>query len=155
MTLYKIPTWQFWDYGGVKLESLCNYFSIVGCQWTVNCLLGSNVQWGVWGYYPRENFGNFCVESSLEYPQNYNPPLSAGKNYNPLPGIPDPLPVISDHSLKVQYQRKMTTLGVLKGYAFFSIVVSVWQYLRDDIKVWRYCPVKIVNSLQKKYLAST
>ncbi len=35
----KVPTWQFWDSGGVKLESLCN-FSIVGCQWTVNCLLG-------------------------------------------------------------------------------------------------------------------
>ena len=34
-----IPMWQFWDSGGVKLESLCN-FSIVGCQWTVNCLLG-------------------------------------------------------------------------------------------------------------------
>ncbi len=33
------PTWQFWDSGGVKLESLCN-FSIVVCQWTVNCLLG-------------------------------------------------------------------------------------------------------------------
>ncbi len=33
------PPWQFWDSGGVKLESLCN-FSIVGCQWTVNCLLG-------------------------------------------------------------------------------------------------------------------
>ena len=33
------PTRQFWDSGGVKLESLCN-FSIVGCQWTVNCLLG-------------------------------------------------------------------------------------------------------------------
>ena len=33
------PTWQFWDPDGVKLESLCN-FSIVGCQWTVNCLLG-------------------------------------------------------------------------------------------------------------------
>ncbi len=34
-----LPTWQFWDCGGVKLESLCN-FSIEGCQWTVNCLLG-------------------------------------------------------------------------------------------------------------------
>ncbi len=34
-----LPTRQFWDSGGVKLESLCN-FSIVGCQWTVNCLLG-------------------------------------------------------------------------------------------------------------------
>ena len=34
------PTWQFWDSGGVKLESLCN-FSIVGCQGTVNCLLGT------------------------------------------------------------------------------------------------------------------
>ncbi len=34
-----VPTWQFWDSGGVKLESLCN-FSIVVCQWTVNCLLG-------------------------------------------------------------------------------------------------------------------
>ncbi len=33
------PMWQFWDSGGVKLESLCN-FSIVGCQWTVNSLLG-------------------------------------------------------------------------------------------------------------------
>ncbi len=33
------PMWQFWDSGGVKLESLSN-FSIVGCQWTVNCLLG-------------------------------------------------------------------------------------------------------------------
>ncbi len=31
--------WQFWDSGGVKLESLWN-FSIVGYQWTVNCLLG-------------------------------------------------------------------------------------------------------------------
>ncbi len=36
---YIPPTWQFWDSGGVKLESLCN-FSIMGCQWTVNCLLG-------------------------------------------------------------------------------------------------------------------
>ena len=36
---YFLPTRQFWDSGGVKLESLCN-FSIVGCQWTVNCLLG-------------------------------------------------------------------------------------------------------------------
>ncbi len=36
----EIPTRQFWDSGGVKLESLCN-FSIVGCQWTVDCLLGS------------------------------------------------------------------------------------------------------------------
>ncbi len=35
-----IPPWQFWDSGGVKLESLCK-FSIVGCQWTVNCLLGN------------------------------------------------------------------------------------------------------------------
>ncbi len=35
------PTRQFWDSGGVKLESLCN-FSIVVCQWTVNCLLGSH-----------------------------------------------------------------------------------------------------------------
>ncbi len=35
-----VPTWQFWDSGGVKLESLCNC-SIVVCQWTVNCLLGS------------------------------------------------------------------------------------------------------------------
>ncbi len=33
------PTKQFWDHGAVKLESLYN-FSIVGCQWTVNCLLG-------------------------------------------------------------------------------------------------------------------
>ena len=33
------PTWQFWDSGGVKLESLCKS-SIVGCQWTVNYLLG-------------------------------------------------------------------------------------------------------------------
>ena len=32
--------WQFWDSGGVKLESQCN-FSIAGCQWTVNCLLGA------------------------------------------------------------------------------------------------------------------
>ncbi len=38
--LWKLqPTRQFWDSGGVKLESLCN-FNIVGCQWTVNCLLG-------------------------------------------------------------------------------------------------------------------
>ena len=37
------PTWQFWDSGGVKLESLCN-FSIVGCQWTVNCLLGIDLR---------------------------------------------------------------------------------------------------------------
>ncbi len=34
------PMWQFWDSGGVKLEFVCN-FGIVGCQWTVNCLLGS------------------------------------------------------------------------------------------------------------------
>ena len=38
-----LPTWQFWDSGGVKLESLCN-FSIVGCQWTVNCLLGEETR---------------------------------------------------------------------------------------------------------------
>ncbi len=36
------PTWQFWDPGGVKLDSLCN-FSIVGCQWTVNCLQGIEI----------------------------------------------------------------------------------------------------------------
>ncbi len=30
---------NFGTFGGVKLESLCN-FSIVGCQWTLNCLLG-------------------------------------------------------------------------------------------------------------------
>ncbi len=35
----KHPKWQFWDPGGVKFESLCN-FSIVGCQWPVKCLLG-------------------------------------------------------------------------------------------------------------------
>ncbi len=34
-----MPTRQFWDSGGVKLESLCN-FNILSCQWTVNCLLG-------------------------------------------------------------------------------------------------------------------
>ncbi len=39
-TTLHIPTWQFWDSGGVKLESLCN-FNIVVCQWTVNCLLGT------------------------------------------------------------------------------------------------------------------
>ena len=38
---YEKPTWQFWDSGRVKLESLCN-FSIVGCQWTANCLLGGS-----------------------------------------------------------------------------------------------------------------
>ncbi len=37
--LYK-PSRQFWDYGRWKSESLWN-FSIVGCQFTVNCLLGS------------------------------------------------------------------------------------------------------------------
>ena len=30
---------QFWDCGRWKSDSLWN-FSIVGCQWTVNCLLG-------------------------------------------------------------------------------------------------------------------
>ena len=35
-----LPTCLFWDPGGVKLEPLCNS-SIVGCQWTVNCLLGA------------------------------------------------------------------------------------------------------------------
>ncbi len=45
--VFQLPTRQFWDSGGVKLESLCN-FSIVGCQWTVNCLLGlyfAHEQW--------------------------------------------------------------------------------------------------------------
>ncbi len=37
--LTKIPSRQFWDCGRWKSDSLWN-FSIVGCQWTVNCLLG-------------------------------------------------------------------------------------------------------------------
>ena len=34
-----VPSRQFWDCGRWKSDSLWN-FSIVGCQWTVNCLLG-------------------------------------------------------------------------------------------------------------------
>ncbi len=39
---FSTPTWQFWDSGGVKLESLCN-FSTVGCQWTMSAGLGSTI----------------------------------------------------------------------------------------------------------------
>ncbi len=33
------PSRQFWDCGRRKSDSLWNHI-IVGCQWTVNCLLG-------------------------------------------------------------------------------------------------------------------
>ncbi len=65
-----IPTWQFWDSGGVKLESLCN-FSIVVCQWTVNCLLGSHpsrqltVHW-------QPTMLKFHKESDFHLPQSQN-----------------------------------------------------------------------------------
>ena len=60
-----LPTWQFWDPGGVKLESLCN-FSIVGCQWTVNCLLGSWTRSREAGHVSsnfREKITLVCTES--------------------------------------------------------------------------------------------
>ncbi len=54
-TCHIVPTWQFWDSGGVKLESLCN-FSIVGCQGTVNCLLGSSLSLSVRAQCPERLF---------------------------------------------------------------------------------------------------
>ncbi len=43
-----VPRRQFWDCGGWKSDSLRN-FSIEGCQWTVNCLLGLvHVWWCRW-----------------------------------------------------------------------------------------------------------
>ncbi len=43
----KYPSRQFWDCGRWKSDSLLN-FSIVGCQWTVNCLLGWTTCYLVW-----------------------------------------------------------------------------------------------------------
>ncbi len=35
-----IPTWQFWDPGGVKLESLCNFSIVRSCQPVLQCAQG-------------------------------------------------------------------------------------------------------------------